>query len=215
MARSIVRAAALLLLAIGITSPLAAQPVPGRDYVVLDPPQRTSDPERIVVTEFFSYQCPHCFAFHPALEAWRRTLADDVTFERAAVSIGRSAWAPAARAFFALRSMDQLDELDSALFDAIHVEGARLFDEAAITRWVGEHGVDAERFAAMYAAYGTITQTARAEQLAQAQRIPGVPTLVIDGRYVVSISSARAFDAQLETVDRLIVQARERKARAD
>ena len=45
-----------------------AQPVEGVDYIAVSPPQPTNDPSRIVVTEFFSYQCPHCFAFFPALD---------------------------------------------------------------------------------------------------------------------------------------------------
>ncbi len=40
-----------------------AQPEAGRDYVAVTPAQPTSDPTRIVVTEFFSYACPHCASF--------------------------------------------------------------------------------------------------------------------------------------------------------
>src|SRR5690606_29091943 len=98
-------AAQALLISIVVlagASSAAAQGLPGRDYTALDPPRGTSDPDRIVVTEFFSYQCPHCYAFHPALKAWARALPDDVVLERQAVSIGRPQWEPAARAFYAL-----------------------------------------------------------------------------------------------------------------
>ena len=45
-------------------------PVEGRDFAKVDPPQPPGTPGKIEVLEFFSYACPHCFAFEPMLEGW-------------------------------------------------------------------------------------------------------------------------------------------------
>ena len=55
----------------------------------------TSDAGKIVVTEFFSYQCPHCFKFEKPFADWSSRLAADVKVERAAVAIGHANWQPA------------------------------------------------------------------------------------------------------------------------
>ena len=49
---------------------------PGKDYGVVTPPQKTDDPSKIVVIEFFSYGCPHCNAFNPSLTLWENRLAE-------------------------------------------------------------------------------------------------------------------------------------------
>lgn len=56
-------AALALLAAIAFPGAVAeaAEPVEGRDYQRINPAVPTSDPARIVVTQFFSYQCPHCY----------------------------------------------------------------------------------------------------------------------------------------------------------
>lgn len=208
MIRRISAQALLFSIIILCVSSAASQGLPGRDYTVLDPPRGTRDPNRIVVTEFFSYQCPHCYAFHPAWKAWARTLPEDVVLERQAVAIGRPQWEPTARAFYALDAMNEIDALDDALFAAIHVDGIALLDEASLTAWVSKQGIGGAEFVEMYGGFGIGTRVARAERLARDVRIPGVPTLLIDGRYVVPIAANRPFDVQLELVDRLIDAAR-------
>ena len=54
------------------------EPQAGRDYAEVLPHQPTNDPKRVVVTEFFSYACPHCFAFNPSLNVWASKLPKDL-----------------------------------------------------------------------------------------------------------------------------------------
>ena len=63
-------------------SALAADPVEGEDYLLVQTPLPPADPARIVVTDFFSYACPHCFAFSPDLRSWESKLPPDVVLDR-------------------------------------------------------------------------------------------------------------------------------------
>ena len=47
-------------------------PEAGTDFLVLQNPQPLQTGDKIEVTEFFQYSCPHCFAFTPDLNAWRK-----------------------------------------------------------------------------------------------------------------------------------------------
>ena len=201
------------VLASVVLSPSVAQPVEGRDYLLVQPPQPTSDANRIVVTEFFSHQCPHCFSFFPMLHDWASRLPDDTVFERVPVSIGHPTWAPIAKAFYALQTVHKLDELDSAIFRAIHVQRVALVDEAAIIDWVAAQGVDREPFTTAMSSFSVNTFATRAEQTARAHRIPSVPALVIDGKYLVAIEDNGKFAEQLALVEQLIARARAEKSR--
>ena len=197
-----------------LSAPLAAAPVAGKDYQAIDPPQRTSDPSKIVVTEFFSYQCPHCFRFAKPYEAWIAKLPADVKTERVAVSIGREAWMPASQAFYALSAMKKVPAIDDAFFAAIHRQQLRLDSEAAITEWAGRQGIDPAAFTQAYRSFSVKLNTQRADDLSRAYQLPSVPTLAIDGKYLIPVSDDGNFNDQLEIANALIEQARQaRKGR--
>jgi protein dithiol oxidoreductase (disulfide-forming) len=191
-----------------LSIPAVAAPVAGTDYQPINPPQPTSDPSKIVVTEFFSYQCPHCFRFAKPYEEWIAKLPADVKAERVAVSIGHQTWLPAAQAFYALTAMKQVPAIDDALFGAIHRQRLQLDTEAALTNWVGRQGIDQAAFTRAYHSFSVKLNTKRADDLSRSYRLPSVPTLAIDGRYLIPIADDGNFNDQLEIASALIEEAR-------
>jgi thiol:disulfide interchange protein DsbA len=191
----------------------AAEPQMGKDFVVVENPAPVDKSSKIAVIEFFSYQCPHCFAFHKPLHDWSVKLPMDVQFERKAVSIGHAAWVDIARSFYALRSMGKLDALDADIFNAIHKQGMRFDNVGLIMGWLGKRGVGLMEFDAAYRSTAARDAFERGEQLAVQYRVPSIPTLVIDGRYLVAIASNIPFEQQLATVDKLIARARSERAK--
>jgi thiol:disulfide interchange protein DsbA len=185
---------------------------PGRDYAVITPPQPTSDSSKIVVTEFFSYGCPHCFAFNPSLTIWENKLPKDVRFERVAVVFGHGpSWQKLAQVFYALQAIGKAEQLSPAVFGAVHVEHVDWQTDAQIIDWMAAHGVNRDEFAAAFNSFSMRTFVLRGDQLAQAHKVRSVPTLVIDGKYAREISDTRDFPQQLAIVDRLIEKARAEK----
>ena len=184
---------------------------PGRDYEAVTPPQPTSDPGKIVVTEFFSYGCSHCFAFNPSLTLWVNKLPKDVRFERVAVVFDHQPWQKLAQIFYALQAIGKAELTSPAVFGAIHVERADWQSDAQISDWMASHGVNRDEFTAAFNAFSTRSFVARGDQLAQAHRVRSIPTLVIDGQYARQISDTGDFPAQLAIVDRLIEKARAEK----
>ncbi len=184
----------------------------GRDYTEVVPHQPTTDAKRVVVTEFFSYACPHCFSFNPSLTVWVSKLPKDVLFERVAVAFGRQPWQKPAQIFYALQALGKAEELSPAVFGALHVERADWQTDAQIMDWVAAHGVNRDEFAAAFNSFGMRSFLARGDQLATAHKLRGVPTLVVDGKYARMIDDNGDFGAQLAIVDRLIAKARAEKA---
>jgi len=185
--------------------------VEGRDYQRIVPAHSTEDPNRIVVTEFFSYQCPHCFAFSQPFKQWSQRQPKDVLCRREAVAIGHEAWEPSARTFYALQSLQKLDAVDDALFGAIHREGIPLASERQLSGWLANHGVPEQQFKAAYSSFGVDMRFKQGSQRAIAAKLPSVPTISIDGKYLVEIASNIEFAKQLAVVDALIAKARSEK----
>jgi thiol:disulfide interchange protein DsbA len=205
-----------LVAALSLAAPVAAaaDPVEGKDYFRINPAVPTSDATKIVVTEYFSYQCPHCYTFAKPFAAWSARLPQDAKADRAAVSIGHASWVAAGQAFYALTALKAVPGIDDAFFGAIHRERKQLTDEAAIAAWVARQGIDRAAFEKAYRSFSVQLQTKRAEDQSRKVRLPSVPSLVIDGRYLVPIADDGDFRDQLALVDGLIARARRERAAA-
>jgi thiol:disulfide interchange protein DsbA len=110
--------AALLTLLAG--SAFAQQPVAGREYTVLNPPQPTDSGKKIEVIEFFWYGCIHCYTLEPAIKAWLKRKPADVEFRYVPAIFDAASWGPLARAFYALDAMGFDGKFHDDIFNAIH-----------------------------------------------------------------------------------------------
>ena len=183
----------------------------GADYRYIDPPQRPGTAEKIEVLEFFSYGCPHCNEFYPQVSAWAAKLPKDVVFKRVATGLARMPWTNLARMYYALESTGDLARLDAQVFHAIHEEKAPLFDEAAITDWVGKHGVNVAKFKTAFESFGVNTRINQAEDMVEAYKVEGVPSLTVDGKYLVLGDN---FPQMLANADGVIAMVRQQRAAA-
>jgi len=199
----------IVLFAAGLAQ---AQPTAGKEYRILPVTQPTDVPGKIEVIEFFWYGCPHCYEFEPVLEPWVKKLPKDVHFRRVPAMFNQE-YAQGARAYYALDAIGQEERLHKALFDAIHT-GSRLNvgNEAALTEWLGKHGVNTKEFTAAYHSFAVDSKLKRAAQLTQAYRIDGVPSMAVNGKYVVNTDSISSFEQLLSITDYLIEKVRKEEA---
>jgi protein dithiol oxidoreductase (disulfide-forming) len=197
-----------LTLVVSSVATYAAAPAEGTEYRKIDPAQHPESPGKIEVLEFFSYGCPHCNEFYPLVTAWTAKLPKDVVFKRVAPGLGRTAWTNLAKAYYALVSTGDIQRVDAQLFHAIHEEHTPLFDEKAISAWVAKHGVDAVKFNIAFESFGVSNKANQADDMFENYKVDGVPTLTVDGKYVVLGNS---FEQILQNADVVIAKVRAEK----
>jgi len=101
------RVCLILLAALATASGVAAQqPVPDKDYKLITPPQKPETDKKVQVIEFFSYACPHCAEFEPALQTWLKRKPKDVDY-RMVPMVFRDAWKAPAKLYYALEALSQ------------------------------------------------------------------------------------------------------------
>ncbi len=205
--RGFVRSLIALTAALSLSLPALAQTA-GKEYKLIEPAQMTDNPAKIEVVEFFSYGCPHCSDFHPLISAWAAKLPADVVFKRVPVSFGRAAWANTSKLFYTLEATGDLAKLDGDIFKAIHGDRVSLFDERVLKEWVAKKGVDPVKFSDTFNSFGVVSKVKRADQMAQAFRIEGVPSVAVDGKY---LTSGEDFKSTLAIADKLIAKVRAEK----
>ena len=87
---------------------------------------------------------------------------------------------------YALESIGQLDKLHDALYRAWNVDNVQLFDEAAIGDFVAKRGVDRAKFSAAYNSFSMQSKVTRARQMIRSYGVSGTPTIVVDGKYLIT-----------------------------
>lgn len=199
--KSLVVAAALL---IGSTA-LAAEL--GKDYKLLNPAQ-PAGVGKIEVLEFFFYGCSHCFHLDPFVGKWEKTMPKDVELTYVP-TIFRDSWEPMARTYYALELLGQLHPLHDALYQAWNVDKIDLSDEARIFDFVAARGVDRAKFSAAYNSFTMQSKVARAKQMIRSYGLTGTPTLIVDGRYL--ITGLQPADT-IRVLDEVIAMARKEKS---
>lgn len=177
----------------------------GRDFRVINPPL-TVPSDRIEVTEFFWYGCPHCFDLEPPLAAWAASLPAGVSFRRVPAIPANDKWLPGARLYYTLEAMGLADKLHFEVFAAIHVGRQRIDDEKSIFEWAAKKGLDSQQFLAAWSSPGVQSRVRQSRLLGAAAGLTGVPAVMVHGRYLVLARGSH--EELLANIDSLVARVR-------
>jgi thiol:disulfide interchange protein DsbA len=193
---------------------LAADPQMGKDFDKTLQTITADNPGKIEVVEVFWYGCIHCYHMDPILNAWVKKLPADVAFKRIP-GLPQPAWAPMAKAFYAMDDLKLSDKLHSALFDAINKEKSlNPTDEAAAIDWMAKKsGLDKAKVEASFKSFSTNNRLNQAANFFRASGATGVPSFVINGQYITSSTMTGGNEKALQTVDYIVANIRADKAK--
>ena len=182
---------ATALAAVSVVNASPLEPRNGAEFTTLAQPQATqATGKKVEVIEFFAYHCGACNAFEPTLVNWAKKQGDNIVMRRMPLPF-QGPLDPEARLFLTLEAMGKLDEYHHRVFRAVHVERKRLMKDDDIIAWAAANGLDKAAFLATWNSLGVQTRLKRLSQVADAYKVSGTPTVIIDGKYVVSPDAVR------------------------
>jgi thiol:disulfide interchange protein DsbA len=188
----------------------AAELQAGRDYTLITPPLATPA-GKVEVIEFFSYACAGCNAFQAPLRKWADKLPKDVKLRHVPVSMGRALWARLSRVHYTLEVINAPPNAKEALFPAAQIEPDAFGTDDRATTWAAKNSLDSRKFNLMLGSYGVQSMMKRADQEALAARVKNVPSLVIDGKYLIDVGAVGGPAEALKHADALVAKARKEK----
>lgn len=191
----------------------------GVNYTRLVPAQPTAVPAgQVEVLEFFWYACPHCNSLDPMIESWKKTKPAYVSFSRVHV-LWNDGHRSLARLYYTLDALGKLDQLHGEVFKEIHVHGDPLVaadprnaaeSERMQMTFARKFGISENDFTKAYHSFTVDTALQRADELVQRYRVTGVPTFVINGKYVADVYTAGDAEHLLSLVGDLAAQEHKR-----
>ena len=113
-----------------------------------------------------------------------------------------AAWALLAQAYFALEATGGLEANHERIFRAIHDNGRQFPSLDAIADFVAGRGVERQAFLDAFNSPDVRRRQAEVNALSRRFEIATTPTMVVAGRYAVTMDAGRR--QALKTVDHLI-----------
>ncbi|MGA0935580.1 MAG: thiol:disulfide interchange protein DsbA/DsbL [Pseudohongiellaceae bacterium] len=184
----------LLLVAMifGVAATVSAQPslyVEGTHYEIIANPVRTADPNKIEISEIFWYGCPHCYAFEPLITSWEEKLPSDVAFVRSP-GMWNQTMEIHAQIYYAAEALGVTGKIHDVAFNEIHQRRNYLQTEDAIKDMFVSQGVAPADFDKAWKSFSVSSAVKRANTRMRDYGVRGVPSIVVNGKYLVSVGGA-------------------------
>jgi protein dithiol oxidoreductase (disulfide-forming) len=196
--------------------------VEGKNYFLIDPAQPTSHPDKIEVTEVFSYACPACNQFHTSMDQLAASLPSNAVVTYLAASFRPDEnWPLFQRAFYAAQSLGVVDKTHDAMFDAAWKTGElATYDLQAgkpkpreawptlddVAKFYAKYGVDPKQFIGVANSFSVNIQMKRADDLMKAYGVDSTPTIVVNGKYRLTVVSAGGAPQTIELTQWLVAK---------
>jgi protein dithiol oxidoreductase (disulfide-forming) len=189
-----IRALHMLALFCALIAAHVAQSAPqeGVEYKLISPAQPVMG-RKIEVIEFFSYACPHCGEFEPALQAWLKRKPKDVDYRMVPI-VFRAQWKAPAKLYYTLETMGIVDQYHQKVYDAFYKEGKELTSDQAVKDWAKGVGIDPVKFAQNYDSFAVDTKLQRGATIAKAYGVQFTPAIAVNGKYYTGPSMAGGHD---------------------
>ena len=161
---------------------------PEKDYKLVGSAQSTNSGQ-IEVLDFFSYACAHCYHLHQSMAQWSSAIPNDVRLTQVPV-IFNDSWESMARMYHTLQLLGQADALHDEIYKEVHVRHLDLVDQLSTKPsrldFMLLLGVNPDKFTAAYNSPDIERKLAEAGKLQERYQIRGTPTLVVDGKYMIT-----------------------------
>jgi thiol:disulfide interchange protein DsbA len=195
----------------------------GKHYTVLPAPQRTNVPAgKVEVMEVFSYGCPACNKFLPAMRKLKASLPANaqVTYLPASWNAAEN-WPLFQRAYLTAQSLGIAEKAHEEMFKAIWLPAGELTIleanwqrlrkdlptiEDAAKFYQRVTGYKAADFVAAAKSFSVDMKMRQADAQIIAMRVSGTPTIVVNGKYRVNNENLESTDAMIELVKFLVAK---------
>ena len=157
--------------------------IEGRDYTLLEKPRRIRG-EKIEVIEFFSYACVHCYRLEPILKDWLSNQQDKIEFVQIP-AVMNEYWKVLGKHYFTLQRLGKLDSHHMDIFNAIHSSGKIFDSEKRLFDFIKTTAIEFDSYEKTFRSIEVQSDLQKANQMAKRLKIAAVPTLVVQGKYLV------------------------------
>jgi protein dithiol oxidoreductase (disulfide-forming) len=216
-------AALAAALALSVSASVRGEPTwtVGVNYFLIDSLRPPSIPGKVEVTEIFSYACPACNLFVPTMHKLKASLPPNALLDFVPASFNPSEdWPMFQLAYLTAQTLGVADQTHDAMFNAVWQSGElAVIDpsthglksrmptiEDAAKFYKDKAGVPVDKFLATTKSFSVYTKVQAAEDMIQRYKADSTPTIVVNGKYRLTVGSAGGPDQLVELVKYLVAK---------
>ena len=206
--------AALMLLAVSLGAVAQVEKYSkGTHYFELAERQPTQTGDQIEVLEVFSYACSHCGTLDPILENWEKNKPAEAELRLLPAVWQNPGWVEYAAAYFTAEKLGVAKQSHHPLMKLLWVDRKPPADLDAVAEFYTQFGVKADEFKTIMQSPEINAKLQEAANLARKYEVSGTPTLIVDGRWRLDMTSSGGPEQIPALIDFLVQKAvAERKA---
>ena len=181
--------------------------VTGQDFTKYDQPLRKTPgtEHQIEIIYFFWYGSPWSYKIDKQLRQWAATRPYPIHFQPSPAAFSNSRQEPyevfGARIFFALQQLNKEEEISPLLLEAVHKNYVNLSDPSSVIDWMDSHGIPKEIFLKTLNSPQVKSSAASVNYVMDMYNIKSVPSVVIDGQYLIRADDKMPLDRWLGVVE--------------
>lgn len=173
----------------------------GEHYKVLD----LEASKAPMVTEFFSFYCPHCNTFEPTIQQLKKQLPKGVKLQRSHVSfMGGNLGPSMSKAYATMAILKVEDKMVPVMFKRIHKMHKAPRNDAELRQIFLDEGVNAKKFDAAFNGFAVDSMARRMDKQFEKSGLTGVLAVVVNNRYLVEAQGISSQDEYFELVSFLL-----------
>ena len=109
--------------------------------------------------------------------------------------------------------MGEADRTTDIIFEAMHKQGNRLADQAAVEKLLAQHNVNIDNFRKAMKSFNVDSKVKRATDQFRKYGLRGVPSMAVSGRFVSN--EVKNYQELISVTDHMIELAREEQQKSD
>ncbi|MCF6264316.1 MAG: thiol:disulfide interchange protein DsbA/DsbL [Xanthomonadales bacterium] len=177
----------------------------GFHYTLINDASATTAGDAVTAYEIFDYLCPHCYSFQSFVTAWEKKLPENVEFIRVP-AIFSPAREPLGRAYLTSEMLGVADKGHDDLFTAIHKDKKQIRSIEDAADFYAQYGVDKAKFLSTASSFAVDAKVRKDQALVRKWGVRGTPSLVINGKYLISVSKDVPQPKMIEVANYLIAK---------
>jgi protein dithiol oxidoreductase (disulfide-forming) len=213
---------AALALAVSMPAHSAQAWTEGVNYFLIQPARTPSvPPGKIEVTEVFSYACPACNIFQPAMHKLKQAMPANVVLDYLPAAFNTAEdWPMFQLAYVTAQILGVDQQTHDAMFDAVWKGGDLSVTDASTrslksrmptiedaAKFYNQHaGVPVEKFVATSKSFSADFKVRTAQDLIMGYKVDRTPTIIVNGKYRLYVESAGGADQLIDLVKYLVAK---------
>ncbi|MEO0369632.1 MAG: thiol:disulfide interchange protein DsbA/DsbL [Pseudomonadota bacterium] len=166
------------------------------------------------VAELFWYGCGHCYSLEPVLKRWLENKPDNAEFVKVPAIFSKR-WEFHAKAHYTMNTLQVEQVVYDSFFQRIHVQRRGINSLSELKSFLEDFEFTAEQVESAFNSFEVDSNLRNAMRITRASGASGVPSIIVDGKYLTSAAQAGGAPQMFSVVNKLVEKAAAERAASE